>query len=266
MIRLTILVVSLYGICCAMAWGDVTPAAPDPSNHSGNRSTPAAVEGASRFRSPGDSGPVTMDHGGSLVRATLQAAASPNSDVVGYNAASSMAVPDPVPRVLKKHDLVTIIVREESQSGTKGTTDLKKNADFDAKIDSYVKLNLAKVALNAQTPTVAPELKLEGTRNFKGDAQVDRTDTFTARIGAEVLDVKPNGTLVIQARKHIKNDEEEQELILTGTCRAEDVGPDNSILSNTLNDLDVRKVTKGAARDTTKRGFLPRLLDTFSPF
>jgi flagellar L-ring protein precursor FlgH len=175
-------------------------------------------------------------------------------------------VPEAKPREIKKHDLVTIIVAEDSQSSSKGTSDLKKTADFDAKLDSYVKLNLAQLSAKAVTPAVTPEVKGEFQRNFKGDATVDRQDTFTARIGAEVIDVKPNGTLVIQAKKHIKTDEEEQDFVLTGVCRAVDLTPDNTILSNTLHDLDVHKVTKGAARDTTKRGLIPRLLDFVNPF
>jgi flagellar L-ring protein precursor FlgH len=275
MIRFTILVAALYGICCAMAWGEGVP----PPGDAASRPGPAMVDGGARLGNKNGTqerlpvngptphaGPIAVDHGGSLLRATLAAQANPSLDVVPYNAASAMAVAEQQPRVMKKHDMVTIIVREESQASATGTTDLKKSADFDAKIDSYVKMNLSKLQLQSVTPTNALELKAEGSRNFKGESQVDRTDTFTARIGAEVIDVKPNGTLILQAKKHIKTDEEEQEFILTGTCRAEDIQPDNTVVSNQLNDLDVHKVTKGAARDGTKRGLIPRLLDAFSPF
>lgn len=267
MIRLTVLVVALYGICCAIAYGQT---APPPSQPEGPRSAgPASIDGGSHLGKgdhPRVGGPITVDHGGSLLRATLQQQASPNNDVVPYRAVSAMAVAEPVARTLKKHDMVTIIVREESQASATGTTDLKKSADLDAKIESYVQLNLAKLQLTGQVPSNPLELKASGARNFKGESQVDRTDTMTARIGAEVIDVKPNGTLVLQAKKHIKADEEEQDFILTGACRAEDVQPDNTVLSNQLHDLDVRKVTKGAARDGTKRGFIPRLLDVLNPF
>ena len=185
---------------------------------------------------------------------------------VKYSEASILALPEVKPREVKKHDLVTIIVAEESQSSSKGTTDLKKSADLDMKLDSYIKLNAAQLAIHGVTPAVTPELKAEGSRNFKGDATVDRQDTFTARIGAEVIDIKPNGNLVIQAKKRIKTDEELQDFVLTGECRAVDLTPDNTILSNTLHDLNVHKATKGAARDTTKRGFVPRLLDFINPF
>jgi flagellar L-ring protein FlgH len=258
MIRFTALVVALYAICCAIAWGD--PAAPG-DNVPPER--PAAPQVAGERRD----GPLVVPHSGSLVKNTVaRMRAGEDPDRVKYSDLSIMAVPQEKPRVIKKHDLVTIIVREESQSSSKGTTDLKKSADIDAKIDAYVKLNLKKLSLDAKTPATSPEIKAEFDRNFKGDATVDRTDTLTARIGAEVLDVKPNGTLVLQARKRIKTDEEEQDFILTGVCRAEDVGPDNTVLSNTLNALDVRKGTQGAARDTTKRGWIPRLLDFANPF
>ena len=86
------------------------------------------------------------------------------------------------------------------------------------------------------------------------------------RVTAEVVDVKPNGTLVLQARQRIKTDDEEQTFTLTGTCRAEDITPDNTVLSTQLFDKDVTKIHTGAVRDTTKRGLLTKLLDVLNPF
>jgi flagellar L-ring protein precursor FlgH len=255
MIRFTLLVTALYGICCVMAWGQPIPREPSAPQAQA-QSQPSQAEG-----------PIAVPHSGSLLKAQL--ARDPKKedpDRVKYSALSVMAVPQQKPRTVKKHDLVTIIVREESQSSSQGTTDLKRNTDLDALVNAYVSLNLQKLALVAHTPSPAPEIKGQFTRDFKGDASVDRTDSFTARIGAEVVDVKPNGTIVLQAHKHIKSDEEEQEFTLTGSCRAEDIGPDNTVLSNTLNDLDVRKNVKGAAKDTTKRGWITRLLDWGNPF
>jgi flagellar L-ring protein precursor FlgH len=255
MIRFSMLVVGLYGICCAMALGQ-TP---------GKQDREAPTPQRTKTLDPDRNGkPLSRDTGGSLIAESL--ARPVDSNQLKYSDVSLIAVPEQKPHELKKHDLLTIIVTEESQSSSKGTTDLKKSSDMDAKVDSYVKLNAAQVAVHGVTPNVAPELKFETQRDSKGDAQVDRQDSFTARIGAEVIDVKPNGTLVIQAKKHIKTDDEEQDFILTGVCRAIDVTPDNTVQSTVLHDLDVHKTTKGAARDTTKRGLIPRLLDFVNPF
>jgi flagellar L-ring protein precursor FlgH len=179
---------------------------------------------------------------------------------------SFLAVPDPKPKIIKKHDLITLIIREESEFSSEGTTDLKKNADLNAAIQQFVRLSLDNKALKSNVGANGPAVQMTGQRDFKGEATVDRTDSYTQRVGAEVIDVKPNGTLVIQAMKTIQTDEEEQTVILSGVCRSEDITADNTVLSTQLHDLVVRKTHKGAVRDTTKRGWVPRLLDVLNPF
>ena len=205
-----------------------------------------------------------QSNGGSLLQASLPQQIETNDKTPAY---SLIAVPEAQPKVLKKHDLVTIIVQEVSSYQSQGTTDLSKAADFDAKVDQWISLKLAAMSLHgtgqAQNPV---EMKTEATRDFKGDASVDRSDAVTLRLEAEVIDVKPNGTLVIQAKKHIKQDEEDQQIILTGTCRVQDIDSSNSVLSTALHDLDLQKITKGAVKDTNTRGIIPRLLDFINPF
>jgi flagellar L-ring protein precursor FlgH len=171
------------------------------------------------------------------------------------------------PHVLKKHDLVNIVVDEESKSQTSGTSDQERAVDFDAKVDAFVKFELAKLSVQGGGEGAnPPEVKLEGSRDFKGTGEFDRSDTMTTRLEAEVIDVKPNGTLVIQARRHLKIDEEEISVTLTGNCRVQDVDAANSVLSTDLFDLDLQKTTKGEVHDTTKRGLIHRLLDIVNPF
>jgi flagellar L-ring protein precursor FlgH len=210
-----------------------------------------------------------QNNGGSLLQASQpqpQASASgePASKTPAYD---FYAVNPPEPHVLKKHDLVNIVVNEESKSQTSGLSDQERASDFDAKVDAFVKFNLAKLSLQGGAEGAnPPEVKLEGTRDFKGTGEYDRSDTMTIRLEAEVIDVKPNGTLVIQARRHLKVDEEEISVSLTGNCRVQDVDAANSVLSTDLHDLDLTKSTKGEVRDTERRGLIHRLLDIVSPF
>jgi flagellar L-ring protein precursor FlgH len=205
-----------------------------------------------------------QSNSGSLLLASLPDRASSNDKTPAY---SLIAVSEPQPKLLKKHDLITIIVQEVSQSESKGTTDLQKAADFDAKVDQWISLRLAAMSVHGTGQATNPvETKLEATRDFSGTGDFNRSDTFTLRLEAEVIDVKPNGTMVLQAKKHIKTDEEDEQIILTGTCRVQDVDSSNSVLSTALHDLDLQKITKGAVRDTTKRGIIPRLLDFINPF
>jgi flagellar L-ring protein FlgH len=204
-------------------------------------------------------------NGGSLLRATLSAAPDANRATLAQ--VSPFAVPEPQPKTIKKHDLVTIIVREESENTHEGKSDLQKSSDVEMAVEQWIKLSLGNVAIKggAQGPT-PPSIRLSGSRNFKGDATVERQDTVIGRVTAEVVDVKPNGTLVLQARKRIKTDDEDQTFTCSGICRVEDITPDNTLLSTQLFDMEFTKLNKGQVRDTTKKGWVPKLLDFVNPF
>lgn len=214
-----------------------------------------------------EAGALYQKSGGSLLRASL--AAPPDANQAKLSQVSYTALPDPEPKTIRKHDLITIVIHEESAFTSKETSDLKRAADMNAELDAWARLNLSRLELS---PTkigaggAVPQVKMQASRNFTGDGSVDRSDTLTARITGEVVDVKPNGTLVLQARKQIRTDEEEQQFVLTGTCRAEDVGADNTVLSTQMYDLRLQKNHKGTVREANKRTWLQQLFDVVSPF
>jgi flagellar L-ring protein FlgH len=212
-----------------------------------------------------DAPALLRDHGNSLLKASIAVRTLPNQ--AQLKDISFISVPIPEPKVIRKHDLVTIIVREESQFTSEGNAETKRESKIDAAIEDFIQFKLKnwEIQGGAIGPS-PPRLAGNFNREFKGEGTVDRSDTFTARITAEVLDVKPNGTLVVQARKRIKTDEEEQAFILTGVCRAEDITADNSILSTQLYDLELSKRHKGTVRNATRKGWGGKLLDAISPF
>jgi flagellar L-ring protein FlgH len=279
--RLRVLMLSVVGTTSAAAtagFGQTTavprPPATDarqaqqqgdaaPAQQASAQQQPAGLR--PREVSHADAAALLREHGNSLLKASLASRADANQ--AQLKDVSYTAVPVPEPKVIRKHDLVTIIVREETQYSSEGNTETTREAAIDAAITDFIKLKLANVeveggAIGPIPPRVAGNLN----REFTGEGTVDRSDRFTARITAEVLDVKPNGTLVLQARKRIKTDEEEQSFVLTGICRAEDITADNSILSTQLYDLELMKSHKGAVRDATRKGWGSKLLDVVSPF
>ena len=202
--------------------------------------------------------------GGSLMQAQLDHARAQVEADGALAAASFFTVPEPEPTVLRPHDLVTVIVREESSSRSAGSADLEKAYEIDAALKQYLDLDLDNFRLGTKRGNQAVEAEAE--RAFEGDGRTDRRDSFVTRITAEVLDVKPNGTVVLQAKKKVVHDEDELSILLTGVCRTEDISPDNSVLSTQLHDLTVVKRTKGPVRQATRRGLIPRLVDGLNPF
>jgi flagellar L-ring protein precursor FlgH len=79
--------------------------------------------------------------------------------------------------------------------------------------------------------------------------------------------VKPNGNLVLEAKKNVQiGDDEGYTISLTGECRGEDVTPQNTVLSTQVADAEIKVENRGAAKDASQRGWLKKLGDKLRLF
>ena len=89
---------------------------------------------------------------------------------------------------------------------------------------------------------------------------------MTTRLTAKIIDIKPNGLLVLEARRFMRTDEETVSIALTGMCRSADVGADNSVLSTNMHDLRLVKEHKGEIRNSTEKGILTKAFEFLFAF
>jgi flagellar L-ring protein precursor FlgH len=182
---------------------------------------------------------------------------------------SLFAIIPPKPREFVVHDLVQIIVRETSAAKSSSDLKTKKEEKLDGKVEEWPDFNitdLLNLSLHAGDSSNSPAVKLDFTKDFQGEGDYERKDDLTARVTAEVMDVLPNGNLVLEARTYIKTDKEEQTMKVTGICRPDDVTTLNTINSNQIHDLSIEKVHKGSLKDVSQKGLLTKLLETFFAF
>ena len=184
--------------------------------------------------------------------------------------ASFAAVKVPEPRQFAKHDLITIIVRESTETNFEATLETEKDSSLEGEISSFPDLQLRDL-LNAQlNPSDqdegSPSVGVEFNNAFEGDGEYTRSESVTGRITAQVIDVKPNGMLVLEARKHIQTDQETLDLVISGMCRPEDVTVDNTVLSTQLYDLRLDKQHEGELHKSTKKGLLTKLFEALFNF
>jgi flagellar L-ring protein precursor FlgH len=111
-----------------------------------------------------------------------------------------------------------------------------------------------------------PVLDMSAGKDFQGEGEYKRSDEFTARLTAEVIEILPNGNLVLEARTRIVNDEEDSTITLTGICRSADVTPLNTVLSNQLHDLKIAKTNRGQVKDGTQKGILTKVFEALFAF
>jgi len=180
---------------------------------------------------------------------------------------SMYVVIPPPPRQFQRHDLVSIIIDEVTTTRARQELETEKQYDTSAEFGPFPSLrHLLELQLQNGDSSRTAELGLESDATFEAEGEYIRDDRFTAQIQAEVIDVKPNGNLVLEARKTIIRDNEVQIIVLAGVCRGEDISTRNSILSSQIADLTVAMRNEGDVRDAAKKGLIPRFLETVFNF
>ncbi|MGE0481721.1 MAG: flagellar basal body L-ring protein FlgH [Phycisphaerae bacterium] len=180
-------------------------------------------------------------------------------------AVSPIAVSLPPPQKIGVNDLVTIIIREDKQA----TVDAKMNSDREWKVNAALAkwFRIHDQKWVPQTfPNGIPEADFELDSQYGGEGKTNRKESLVTRITARVLDVKPNGNLVLEARKEVNSTGDERQIMtLTGECRSRDVTNQNTVLSTQLADLRIDTKESGAMHDATQRGWIKRLFDFAKP-
>lgn len=177
-------------------------------------------------------------------------------------------VEDLAPREFAVHDLVTIVVSESSKS--KSTADAKADKDYNmqAEVAAFMTLDPTSISSGPiqMDPDSLPVFDVGSNKSFKGKGNYTRSDDFTARVTAEIVDIRPNGLLVLEARREIVNDGESQVILLSGLCRPEDIDSNNQVISQRVADAVIKKTTTGQLRDTSEKGIIAKVLDSIFAF
>jgi flagellar L-ring protein precursor FlgH len=101
---------------------------------------------------------------------------------------------------------------------------------------------------------------------FNGNGTTSQADTMTAYITATVIDVLPNGNLVIRGSRWTKVNDEMQQIVLEGVVRPIDITNTNTVLSQNVAEAKIFLLGKGPVTQYQKPGWLGQVWDFISPF
>ncbi len=205
-----------------------------------------------------------------LVQAQTNATAGGRSaEPHALRAVSMFAISPAESRIFYTHDLIQIIVRESTAASSNHKLETEKEIDFNGAVNQWPDLQLSSLFngwVRAGTTDQLPQLDLGFSKDFEGKGKYERRDDFTARLTAEVLQILPNGNLILESRTQMDQDGESFTLKVTGTCRPEDVTPANTVLSSQLHDLKVEKITTGELANANEKGLFTKIIDFLFAF
>jgi flagellar L-ring protein precursor FlgH len=161
-------------------------------------------------------------------------------------------------------DILTVIVAENNGATRNNTTATSKQSTVDASIASFLYGPAASGLLTKGGQY--PAMSFSGKNTYAGGGQIADQETITSQLAVRVIDVLPNGNLVVEGRKQTSFSGEQQDAILRGTVRFDDISASNSIYSYNIADSSIKFVTKGTITDAQRKGWFNRIWDKVNPF
>lgn len=163
-------------------------------------------------------------------------------------------------KAFRIHDVVMVVVGESLTASTGGQVKNSRASSANSGVASlFGALKTSNSLQNLLGASASSGLTAQGQSTT--DASLATT------FGAEVVDVLPNGILVVQATRQLTFSEQTQLITLRGLVRPEDVSNQNQVLSTAMTDLELDVTGKGIVNDSTYRqNPLVRLLEKLVVF
>ena len=149
-------------------------------------------------------------------------------------------------KAFRLHDVVSIVVSESLAASTDGQVKNTRSSNASSSLTAL--FGALKPANNLQN--------LLGQNSASGlTAQGESTtnSSLVTTFGAEVVEVLPNGMLVVQATRELTFSQQTQLIRLRGLVRPEDVSAQNQVQSTAMTDLELEVTGKGIVNDSTYR-------------
>ena len=163
-------------------------------------------------------------------------------------------------RAMRPHDLISVVVAENLAASTDGTVKNSRASNASSQVSSlFGNLHAGNALQNLVNQNSSSGLNAQGTS--------ETNSSLSTILGGQVIEVLPNGMLVIEAARQVEFSQQTQTIVLRGIVRPEDISQQNRILSTAISSLELQVRGKGIITDYTHRpNALVRLLQNLLIF
>ena len=171
-------------------------------------------------------------------------------------------------KAMQIDDTVTVVIDErafQSSQGDKKLTDTSVNNLGEGIFGSTGAGIGATVGKNLNTLTDIG-FKTNSNNNFSASGTQSRNEKFKATITARVVRILRNGNYFIAGSRELLLNGTKQTVRITGVIRPYDIAQDNTIDSKYISDAKILYETEGDIRESTRKPWGSRLVESVWPF
>lgn len=155
-------------------------------------------------------------------------------------------------------DTLTITISEKTQAGKKADSSGSKNGDVSASVGGIVGLPLKMFqGLSAEASS---------ENKFDDKSVTNSSNTFTGNVTVTVIEVLPNGNLVVAGEKQIALDKGTEYIRLSGVVQPDTILAGNNVPSSRVADARIEYRTSANFDQAEMMNWMGRFFLSFIPF
>lgn len=174
-------------------------------------------------------------------------------------------------RARRVGDILTVLLEEETDGEKESETSISKSSETaianPTLFGTTPQFNLPSQLPLANTSNNSLAFDLSSENAFDGQGDSDLKNKLTGNISVSVVEILPNGNMVIRGEKVITINQGNEYIRVSGIVSPRDIGYDNSVSSIRIADAQIAYVGDGPTNDANVMGWLSRFfVSALMPF
>jgi len=163
-------------------------------------------------------------------------------------------------------DILTIHISFDDKAQFNNETQTQRTTSDQSSIPNVMgfETQIQKLLPHAANP--ANLVDVTGSNNNDGKAAITREEQVTLDVAAMVLQVLPNGNLVVQGHQELRVNNEVRDLQIAGVLRQQDISSTNTTTLDKLAEARVSYGGRGQLTNTQQPRYGEQMLDILAPF
>jgi flagellar L-ring protein precursor FlgH len=158
-------------------------------------------------------------------------------------------------------DVLTILLTEQTAASKSAVTKTSKTTGVNNTGPTVLGRTITTGGVPIFTTTLA------GADSFDGEGSSTQGNSFTGSLTVTVMEVQPNGNLVIQGDKTLKLNQGDEFVHVSGVVRSADIATNNTVTSDKVADAHISYSGKGVIDSSNRMGWLARFFNSaFAPY
>jgi len=163
-------------------------------------------------------------------------------------------------------DIMTIVIEISDEASISNSSNRARSGSDDLSVPNF--LGIPQI-LNKRLPEGADlgnAVGVSSSSSASGNGSISRNEEITLRVAATVVDILPNGHMVIKGNQEVRVNFELRDLQVAGIIRPQDISRQNEITYDKIAGARISYGGRGQVSDMQQPRYGQQLADTILPY